>query len=86
MWPDLISGLGNSKPNDYITRYPTVLLEYIDVTAQLVDYAENWLANVCDQACENGLYECKLHWVIFLVIFSVQIIISHFHKLQKKAH
>ena len=42
--------------------------------------------NICDRACENRPCECKLHRVIFLLISFVSNALSHFHKLQKKAH
>ena len=37
----------------------------------------------CDQACKNQPCECKLHRVIFSPI---QNVVSHFRKLQMKAH
>ena len=41
---------------------------------------------ICDRACKNRPCECKVHRVIFLLISSIQNALSHFHKLQKKAH
>ena len=41
---------------------------------------------VCDWACKNRPFEHKLHGLIFLLIFSVCNVVSHFYKLQKKAH
>ena len=38
------------------------------------------------RACENRPCECKLHQVIPSLISSIQNVVSHFHKLQKKAH
>ena len=40
----------------------------------------------CDQAYENRPCERKLYQVIFLLISSVLNKLSHFRKLQKKAH
>ena len=40
----------------------------------------------CDQDCKNRPCEHKLHQVIFLLIYFVQNVVSHLHKLQKKAH
>ena len=42
--------------------------------------------NMCDRACKNGPYECKLYQVIFSLIPSVQDVISHSFNVQKKAH
>ena len=41
---------------------------------------------ICDRACKNGPCESKLHQGIFLLMSSIQNTLSHFHKLQKKAH
>ena len=41
---------------------------------------------VCDRAYENQPYECKLYQVISLLISFVPNVLSHFCKLQKKAH
>ena len=42
--------------------------------------------NICDRACENQPCEHKLHRVVFLLISSIQNVVSHFCKFQKKAH
>ena len=39
-----------------------------------------------NQVCKNLPCELKLHRLIFLLISSIQNVVSHFHKLQKKAH
>ena len=41
---------------------------------------------ICDRAYENRLCERKLHQVISLLISFVPNALSHFRKLQKKAH
>ena len=39
-----------------------------------------------DRACKNRPCESKLHQGIFLLISSIQNLLSHFYKLQKKVH
>ena len=46
----------------------------------------NNVTYICDRACKNRPCERKLHQVIFLLISFVLNALSHFHKLQKKAH
>ena len=41
---------------------------------------------ICDRACKNRPYEHKLYQIILLLIYSVQNVVSHFSKLQKKAN
>ena len=42
--------------------------------------------HICDWAYENWPCEHKLHQVIFSLITFIENVVSHFHKLQKKAH
>ena len=44
------------------------------------------LNNICDRAYENRPCKCKLHRVIFSLISFVPNALSHFRKMQKKAH
>ena len=44
------------------------------------------ILHICDRACENQLCERKLHRVIFSLTSFVPNALSHFRKLQKKAH
>ena len=45
-----------------------------------------WLILLVTGPCKNQPFECKLHWVLFSLISSNQNAVSHFWKLQKKAH
>ena len=59
------------------------------VTTHLMDsksMATVFVRYVCDQAYEDRPYECKFHQVISSLISFVPNALSHFRKLQKKAH
>ena len=71
------------------------IMHYLGVRmCAFVMYIHNWVDFfrgmcafvICDRACENRPCECKLHRVIFLLISFVPNALSHFRKLQKKAH
>ena len=61
--------------------------QYFTVEGNYLSYSTKcWLSIICDRAYENRPCERKLHWVIFLLISFVPNALSHFRKLQKKAH
>ena len=56
------------------------------VIQNIMYYCDVFYIVICDQACKNQSCECKLHQVLFALISSIQNALSHFCKLQKKAH
>ena len=54
--------------------------------AAKTEVCRRWSLIICDWACKNRPCERKLHRGIFLLISFVPNTLSHFHKLQNKAH
>ena len=72
-----------SKLNDDTCMYMCMLLECVHKFCFII---LSYTVYICDRACENQPYERKLHRVIFSLMSYVLNALSHFHKLQKKAH
>ena len=90
-FPTPVFTIYNITPEESCTHYIVVFcrsFKLLTTCWSLKSISDKFLECIiiCDRACKNRPCERKLHQVIFLLISFIPNALSHFRKLQKKAH